>query len=168
MEEQICNPWPFALHTQGSQGTRMYFAGNLPWCSTRRRIFFLFVRRQIQRNPWTSVDACVSRVSDPGPFPGAVRALHSRLCSTIFNHCSRRLDASNVDDSGSVHVLIPPLFVLDGHREHCLPRLGGVVIRRAACGPRRLRDPARPSGATARTARNASARQRHRRRMAGS
>ena len=34
-----------------------------------------------------------------------------------------------------VQVLIPPLFVRDGHSEHCLPRPGGVVIRRAAGGP---------------------------------
>ena len=32
--------------------------------------------------------------------------------------------------------LIPPLFVRDGHRVHRPPRLSGVVIRRAASGPK--------------------------------
>ena len=68
-------------------------------------------------------------------FPGAVRATLSRLCSTIFDGCGRRLDARKVEHGGPVQVLIPPLRVRDGHREHCAPRLGGVVIRRAACGP---------------------------------
>ena len=57
------------------------------------------------------------------PFPSISGddALQSRLRSAIFNSCR-----SKVEDGEPVKVLMPPLPVRDGHREHC--QLGGVVI----------------------------------------
>ena len=72
------------------------------------------------------VTECFFLRENTNPEAGSLtRCAAEQVVEYLSNSRSRRLGASKVVDGGSVKVLIPPLLVRDGHREHCLHGLAG-------------------------------------------